>query len=213
MQIRVNRRSIVHLLAVALAAVIALGAQPAFAQSTTVTPAGQSFTATANGTAPSTKVSLVLGTVTVTCNSTASGTVPAAPANQNPAGAVCGPIGTPTFTSCTSTLGTPTVTASGAWQFCAANNGGSPTGQLIIPQNGVTATVRVFGGLITCRAVAAPAGPASITGPFTNGVTPTLAFSGASVPVASSGGFGCPTGTTSTLTGTFAVSPTITVGP
>jgi hypothetical protein len=33
------------------------------------------------------------------------------------------------------------------------------------------------------------------------------------VPVASSGGFPCPSGTSSTLSGTYAVSPTITVGP
>jgi hypothetical protein len=33
------------------------------------------------------------------------------------------------------------------------------------------------------------------------------------VPVRPSGGFPCPTGTTSSLTGTYVISPNITVGP
>ena len=221
MQIHLNRRSIIHLVALALAAVVWLGASPAFAQSTTVTPAGHNFTATANATSPATKVSLKAGGVTVTCNSTQADTVPTT-GNPNPSGPVCSSIAAPSFTGCTSSIGgTVTVTSSGTWTLCLANNNGSPTGTLTIPQNGVVVKDTVLG--ITCTATSAPNGAANITGTYhnTNGLPPlpTLAFSSVSVPVKTTGGFPCPSATSGTLSATYAVSDTtdptqaITVGP
>ncbi len=221
MQIRVSRetpraagglrRSIVHLVAPAVAATIWLGAHPAFADS--ISPPGDAFTAT------STSVQFTVGPVTVTCTSSStSGTVPVAGA--------CGSITAPTFSGCMTNLGTDaTVLASGDWTLCVANNGGTPTGTLTIPQRGVLASATILGS--TCTATAAPNGPENITGLFTNGTsaTPTanpaskVVFTSAGVPITSGGSPGCPMESTSTLTATYTVNDTtnpsaaITVGP
>lgn len=208
---RYPRRSIVHLVALAIAATMWLGAHPAFADS--VSPPGDDFTAT------STRVKFVVGLVTVTCTSSStSGTVPAS--------GVCGPITTPTFSGCKTNLGSSaTVLASGAWRLCVANHGGNPTSTLTIPQRGVSASATVLSS--TCTVTAAPNGPANVTGQFTNGTsaTPTanpaskVTYTAVSVPVSAGGGFGCPTSSTSTLTATYTVRDTtnpsaaITVGP
>jgi hypothetical protein len=220
MQIHLNRRSIIHFVGMALAAVVWLGASPAFAQSTTVTPAGHNFTATADGTNGSAKVKFSAAGVTVTCNSTQTDTVPTT-GNPNPSGPVCSSIAAPSFTSCSSSIGgTVTVTTSGTWTLCLAD--GSPqTGTLTIPQNGVVIKDVVLG--VTCTATSAPNGPANITGVWkghvlTNGL-PTRTFSSASVPVKTTGGFPCPSATSGTISGTYAISDTtdptqfITVGP
>ncbi len=218
MQIHLSRRSVIHLVALALAAVVWLGASPAFAQSTTVTPAGHGFTATANATSPATKVSFAAAGVTVTANSTQSDTVPAAPNNHNANGAVCSSIAAPSFTGGSSSIGgTVTITSSGTWTLCLANNNGSPTATLTIPQNGVVIKDTVLG--ITCTATSAPNGPATITGAWNNGPPPTLKFTSASVPVKTTGGFPCPSATTGTISATYVVSDTtdptqsIAVGP
>lgn len=221
MQIRVSRetpraagslrRSIVHLVALAIAATMWLGAHPAFADS--VSPPGDAFTAT------STSVQFVVGPAIVTCTSSStSGTVPAS--------GVCGPITPPTFSGCTTNLGTDaTVVASGAWTLCVANNGGNPTSTLTIPQRGVSASTTIFGS--TCTVTAAPNGPADVTGAFINGTSAMpmanppskVVFTSASVPVAGGGDVGCPTDSSATLTATYTVTDTtnqsaaITVGP
>jgi hypothetical protein len=207
------RRSVVHLVAPAVAATMWLGAHPAFADS--VSPRGDAFTAT------STSAKFTVGPVTVTCTSSStSGTVPAT--------GTCGPITAPTFSGCStnvSTAANATVLASGAWTLCVANNAGTPTATLTIPQRGVSASVSIFNS--TCTATAAPDGPANVTGLFTNGTPATpmanppseVAFTSASVPISAGGSAGCPTDSTSLFTASYTVEDTtnpaaaITVGP
>lgn len=86
--------------AIALASVTASAAPAPVAGSTTVTPAGHDFKAVLSG-----KATLKAGSVTVTCTvSVSTGTVPAAPGNNNPAGPVSSPISPPTYSSCTSSM-------------------------------------------------------------------------------------------------------------
>ncbi|MEV7612065.1 hypothetical protein [Streptomyces sp. NPDC089799] len=184
------------------------------AGSTTVTPAGHAFKAQLTG-----KATLKAGSVTVTCSvSVATGTVPAAPGNHNPAGAVSSPISAPTYSSCTSSMPgvTPTVTTSGAWTV-AMQNGSPSTGTMTVPTGGLV--VRTS-GLATCTVVAAPTAPAPVTATWANGAPPTLTFVNASVPVKVTGGFGCPTSATaSVFNAVYQVSDTtdpaqqITVAP
>ena len=205
------RRSIVHLVAPAIAAMIGLGTHPAFADS--VSPRGDAFTAT------STSVTFIVDPVIVTCTrSSTSGRVPAA--------GVCGPITAPTFSGCTTNLNTSgTVVATGAWTLCVANTGGHPTGTLTVPRRGVSASVTIFGS--TCTATAAPDRPENVTGRFLNGRSAmptanppsTVVFTGVSVPISPGGSAGCPMNTTATFTATYTVKDTthssaaITVGP
>ncbi|OKK22295.1 hypothetical protein AMK16_03810 [Streptomyces sp. CB00455] len=200
--------------ALSLASATATAAPLPLAGSTTVTPAGHSFKATLSG-----KATLKAGSVTVTCTvSVSTGTVPAAPGNTNPAGAVSSPISPPTYTSCTSSMPgvTPTVTTSGAWTVSMQN--GSPiTATMKVPVGGLVVTTS---GLANCTVTAAPTAPANVGGSWVNGAPSTLTFTNASVPVTVTGGFGCPTSaTSSTFNAVYKVADTtnpaqqITVGP
>ncbi|MCX5072283.1 hypothetical protein OHA84_29855 [Streptomyces sp. NBC_00513] len=200
--------------ALTVASATATAAPLPLAGSTTVTPAGHAFKATLSG-----KATLKAGSVTVTCTvSVSTGTVPAAPGNNNPAGAVTSPITPPTYSSCSSSLPgvTPTVTTSGAWTVSMQN--GSPiTATLKVPVGGLVVTTS---GLANCTVTAAPSAPANVGGTWTNGAPPSLTFTNASVPVTVTGGFGCPTSaTSSTFNALYKVTDTtnpaqqITVGP
>lgn len=189
--------------AVSLAPVSATALPLPLAGSTTVTPAGHAFKATLSG-----KATLKAGSVTVTCTvSVSTGAVPAAPGNNNPAGPVSSPITPPTYSSCTSSMWgvTPTVTTSGAWSVSMQN--GSPiTATMTVPPGGLVVQTS---GLASCTVTAAPSGPASVPGTWTNGAPPSLTFTNASVPVTVTGGFGCPTSATaSTFNAVYKVTDT-----
>ncbi|MEU4733180.1 hypothetical protein [Streptomyces sp. NPDC023588] len=200
--------------AVAAASATATATPLPLAGSTTVTPAGHGFQATLSG-----KATLKAGSVTVTCTvSVATGTVPAAPGNTNPAGPVSSPISAPTYTSCTSSMPgvTPTVTTSGAWAV-SMQNGSPVTATMTVPVGGLVVKTT---GLASCTVTAAPTAAASVGGSWTNGAPSTLTFTNASVPVTVTGGFGCPTSaTSSTFNAVYRVTDTtdpaqqITVGP
>jgi len=202
------RRSIGYLAALALPAVLGLGAHLVFAD--TVTTAGDNFTATNSG-----SVTFKLGANTVTCTgSSTSGTVPSPPNNPTSSGVpVCGPISPPTFTGCTVLGVATTITSSGAWQICLANNGGSPQGQLKPPVNGVSATATIFGQ--HCTAKGPTLSGESLTGAWTNGSGATkskLAFSSASVSVVTTGGFPCPSATSVAISGIYNITDTTSSG-
>ncbi|KIF04614.1 hypothetical protein PL81_17645 [Streptomyces sp. RSD-27] len=173
------------------------------AGSTTVTPAGHAFKAALSG-----KATLKAGSVTVTCSvSVSTGSVPAAPGNHNAAGPVSSPISPPTYSSCTSSMPgvTPTVTTSGAWSV-SMQNGSPVTATMTVPTGGLVVHTT---GLATCTVTAAPGGAASVPGTWANGAPSSLTFSGASVPVTVSGGFGCPTSATSSaFSAVYLVSDT-----
>ncbi|WP_411104680.1 hypothetical protein [Streptomyces sp. cmx-4-9] len=200
--------------ALSVASVTASAAPLPLAGSTTVTPAGHAFKATLSG-----KATLKAGSVTVTCSvSVATGTVPAAPGNTNPAGPVSSPITPPTYSSCTASLPgvTPTVTTSGAWTV-SMQNGSPVTATLKVPVGGLVVTTS---GLANCTVTAAPTAPANVGGTWANGAPSALTFTNASVPVTVTGGFGCPTSATfSTFNAVYKVTDTtnpaqqITVGP
>ncbi|WP_030303030.1 hypothetical protein [Streptomyces katrae] len=200
--------------ALSVASATATAAPSPLAGSTTVTPAGHSFKATLSG-----KATLKAGSVTVTCTvSVSTGTVPAAPGNQNASGPVSSPISPPTYSSCTSSVWgvTPTVTTSGSWSVSMQD--GSPiTATMTVPVGGLVVQTS---GLATCTVTAAPSAPANVAGTWTNGAPPSLTFTNASVPVTVTGGFGCPTGATSSVfnavykvTDTTDPAQQITVGP
>ncbi|MEV7544527.1 hypothetical protein [Streptomyces sp. NPDC089915] len=189
--------------ALTVASTTAHAAPLPLAGSTTVTPAGHAFKASLSG-----KATLKAGSVTVTCSvSVSTGSVPAAPGNHNTAGAVSSPISPPTYSSCTSSMPgvTPTVTTSGAWSVSMQN--GSPiTATMTVPTGGLVVHTT---GLATCTVTAAPGGPASVPGTWANGAPSSLTFSGATVPVTVTGGFGCPTSaTSSTFNAVYLVSDT-----
>ena len=202
------RKSIGYLAALALAAVLGLGAHLVFAD--TVTTAGHNFTANNSG-----NVTFKLGADTVSCTgSSTSGTVPSPPNNPTSSGVpVCGAVSPPTFTGCTVLGVSTTITSSGSWQICLSNNGGSPQGQLKPPVNGVSATTTIFGQHCTAK------GPLmsgeSLTGTWTNGSGATkskLAFSSASVSVATTGGFPCPSASSVAITGAYNITDTTSSG-
>ncbi|MFB6509986.1 hypothetical protein ACFCW4_18350 [Streptomyces virginiae] len=200
--------------AITLASVTASAAPLPLAGSTTVTPAGHAFQATLSG-----KATFKAGSVTITCTaSVATGSVPGAPGNSNPAGPVSSPISAPTYSSCTSSMWgvTPTVTTSGAWSVSMQNDApvtatmGLPVGGLVVQTS----------GLASCTVTAAPTAPANAGGTWANGSPSTLTFTNVSVPVTVTGGFGCPTSaTTSIFNAVYKVTDTtdpaqqITVGP
>lgn len=209
------RKSIGYVAAAALVAVLGVGAHLALAD--TVTTAGHNFTATNSG-----NITFKLGSNTVSCTgSSTSGTVPSPPNNPTSSGVpVCGATSAPTFTGCTVLGVATTITSSGAWQICLANNGGSPTGTLKPPQNGVSATATIFGQ--HCTAKGPTMSGESIAGVWTNGSGTTkskVVFTNASVSVATSGGFPCPSATTVQISGTYNVADTtssstnVLVGP
>lgn len=176
---------------------------PAAAGSTTVTPAGHGFAATLSG-----KATFSAGSVTVTCTvSTAGGQVPAAPGNHNAAGPVTSSISAPTYGSCTTSMAgvSATVTTSGNWGV-AMQNGSPVTAGLTMPAGGF---VLKTSGLASCTVTAAPGGPATVNGTWTNGAPSALTFTNTSVPVKVEGGFGCPTSaTSSTFNATYHVTDT-----
>ncbi|WP_405164933.1 hypothetical protein OG203_07420 [Nocardia sp. NBC_01499] len=197
------------------AAAMAVGVGPAqAASSTTVSPAGAAVSATNQG-----PVTATAGAVTVTCNTvTATGSVPAAPNNQNSGGAVTVQIGAPTITDCSTNLPglDATVTTSGTWTV-AVQNGSPIVGSLTIPKGGMTIK---NSGIASCTAVVAPDGPATVNGTFTNGNPSTVAVSNGSAPINVTGDVLCPTNeTTGTVSATLALKNTtdpsqpITVGP
>ncbi|MFJ3636122.1 hypothetical protein [Streptomyces sp. NPDC090112] len=200
--------------AITLASVTASAAPLPVAGSTTVTPAGHTFKAVLSG-----KATLKAGSVTVTCSvSVATGSVPAAPGNSNPAGPVSSPITAPTYSSCTASLPgvTPTVTTSGAWSV-SMQNGSPVTATMTVPPGGLVLKTT---GLASCTVTTAPTAAASVGGSWTNGAPSSLTFTNATVPVKVTGGFGCPTSaTTSTFNAVYKVSDetdpaqNITVGP
>lgn len=201
------RRSIICMVALAVAAVIGLDIRPASAcenigtTSTTVGPAGASFTS--SGT-----VTFTLGGTTVTCNASASGTIPSSPNNHNDAGSVCTHNPTVSFSNCTSSLGgTVTAKVSGTWWIVFQDDPNGDKGGLWIPGQGLTITVKLLGA--TCTATNSTA--VDLIAPAADG---TLDYSaGVSVPVTSSGGFPCPSGNTATFKGKFTSNPTITIDP
>lgn len=185
-------------LGLSLAMTTAATAQPAappsaLAASTTVSPAGHGFTATLSG-----KATFKAGSVTVTCaTSSSSGQVPDAPGNQNPDGPVSSSTTPATYSSCTTSMPgvSATVTTSGNWGV-AMQNGTPVTAGLTIPVGGF---VLKTSGLASCTVTAAPTAAATVNGTWTNGAPSTLAFANASVPVKVTGGFGCPTSSTSSM--------------
>ncbi|MCX5380873.1 hypothetical protein [Streptomyces sp. NBC_00091] len=189
--------------ALTVATATATAAPLPMAGSTTVTPAGHAFKATLSG-----KATLKAGSVTVTCTvSVSTGTVPAAPDNQNPAGPVASPISPPTYSSCTSSMPgvTPTVTTSGSWSV-SMQNGSPVTATMTVPTGGLVLHTT---GLATCTVTAAPSAPANVPGSWANGAPSSLTFTNATVPVTVTGGFGCPTSaTSSTFNAVYKVTDT-----
>lgn len=199
---------VVAALGLSLAMTGSATAQPAAAPSapaasTTVSPAGHSFTAALSG-----KATFKAGSVTVTCTvSSSSGQVPAAPGNQNPAGPVSSSTTPATYSSCSTSMPgvSASVTTSGTWGV-AMQNGAPVTAGLTIPVGGF---VLKTSGLASCTVTAAPTSAATVNGTWTNGAPSALGFTNAQVPVKVTGGFGCPTSaTTSTFNAVYKVSDT-----
>lgn len=198
-QDRVNR-SIVYLAAPAIVAMLGLGAHAAFAMC--ATPTGP-FTFL------STKVIFKIGTTTLTCSNATTTFVVQPPPNNcesNPGGPLFIPLASPpTFTGCqinsSGFTASATITASGTWQFGLSDVG--PTGELIIPQNGLKVTANILGS--TCTTIA---GSATVVGTWSN-TSSAATFTNQSVPVRTSGGFPCPSGTSATFSGTFTASPAL----
>ncbi|MEV5122967.1 hypothetical protein AB0K49_09160 [Streptomyces decoyicus] len=198
---------VVAALGLSLAMTTAATAQPAgtpsAAASTTVSPAGHSFTAKLSG-----KATFKAGSVTVTCTaSSSSGQVPDAPGNHNADGPVSSSTTPATYSSCTTSMPgvSATVATSGTWGV-AMQNGAPVTAGLTIPVGGF---VLKTSGLASCTVTAAPTSAATVNGTWTNGAPSTLAFANASVPVKVTGGFGCPTSaTSSTFNAVYQVSDT-----
>ncbi len=168
-----------------------------------MSPAGHGFTAALSG-----KATFKAGSVTVTCaTSSSSGQVPDAPGNHNPDGPVSSSTTPATYGSCTTSMPgvSATVTTSGTWGV-AMQNGAPVTAGLTIPVGGF---VLKTSGLASCTVTAAPTSAATVNGTWTNGAPSTLAFANASVPVKVTGGFGCPTSSTSsTFNAAYQVSDT-----
>lgn len=151
------------MVAASAAAALAFGIGASSASAVSLSPLGQSFTAT------STDSQFAAGSVTLSCaNSGTSGTT-----SSTPSASVA--ITPPTFTTCTSSLGTFNVTSSGVWNLSASS---TTAGSLVIPQNGVKITY--LSGLCTINV--SPAGSTTINGGWDN-ATSTLTISGQSVPI------------------------------
>lgn len=197
---------------------VALTGGPALAASgTTVTPAGDSYSASL---VSGTGAVFVVGSTTVTCNqSSATGSVPAAPDNTNLSGPVVSALSAPTFAnnggSCPTnvlftTAKTVTNSTNGAWSIGLQYDPAGSTGTMTIPQGGVVTTIS---GLASCTVTVAPDAAASITGPLVPGTAsslPQLDFSaGVSLPIKVTGGLACPTGaTTATFKARYEIADT-----
>jgi hypothetical protein len=186
----------------ALAAVLGLSAHAASADS--VTPTGP-FTAS------STNVSFKLGTATVTCTgSSTSGNAQSSGSGQP----ISGSISNPTFTGCTVNASgfrfSATCTSNstnGSWSLSASSGGAAG---LTIPQGGVHCTASVLGQ--NCTADSTPAGSATVSGTWSN-TNSSASFSNQSVPVQTSGGFPCPSATSTTFSATYTTNPALTISP
>jgi YD repeat-containing protein len=216
---RTARRSALAVSAVvAGAGLVAFPAGPAqAAASTTVGPAGHSYTAAL---VPGTTATFLVGSTTVTCNqSVNNGAVPAEPANTSTDGPVVSALTPATFTNnggaCpTNVLFTTARTVSnstnGDWTIALQYDQAGSVGTMTIPQAGVVTTIS---GLASCVVTVAPDGPASFSGPWVPGTEsspPVLDFSaGVSLPIRVTGGLTCPTGaTTARFTARYAVTDT-----
>src|SRR5690349_17634159 len=214
----VRRSALVAAAVVAGAGLVAIPAGPALAaSSTTVGPAGHSYTAAL---VAGTTATFLVGTTTVTCNqSSNNGAVPAEPGNTSTDGPVSSTLTPALFTNnggnCpTNVLFTTAKTVSnstnGSWTIAQQYDAAGSTGTMTIPQGGVVTTIS---GLASCVVTVAPDGPASISGPWVPGSAsgpPVLDFSaGVALPIRVTGGLACPTGsTTATFTARYAVTDT-----
>ncbi len=167
-----------------------------------VEPAGHSIAGTLLS---GTQAVFTIGSGTVRCTaSQVSGTIPA---TGNPGDPIAVPLSAPTFTSCVAQFGSfslpatlTTSSANGDFLFeegCGTN----PTFHL--PKGGERITASVLGA--TCTITVAPAGAVDVPATWTNGSPSTLAVSGA-VPVATTGGFPCPSATSVTFSAGYAVT-------
>lgn len=213
-----RRSALVAAAVVAGAGLVAIPAGPALAaSSTTVGPAGHSYTAAL---VAGTTATFLVGTTTVTCNqSSNNGAVPAEPGNTSTDGPVSSTLTPALFTNnggnCpTNVLFTTAKTVSnstnGSWTIAQQYDAAGSTGTMTIPQGGVVTTIS---GLASCVVTVAPNGPASISGPWVDGTAtsnPVLNFSaGVSLPIKVTGGLTCPTGaTTATFKARYAVVDT-----
>ena len=196
------------LVATAVATGVGLAAFPAgpamAASSTTVGPAGHSYTASL---VTGTTATFLVGSTTVTCNQSANnGAVPAEPDNTSAAGPVVSSLTPAVFANnggaCpTNVLFTTARTVSnstnGPWTIALQYEEAGSVGTMTIPQAGVVTTIS---GLASCVVTVAPDGPASFSGPWVPGTEtsgPVLDFSaGVSLPIKVTGGLACPTGAT-----------------
>lgn len=211
----------------ALVSLTFTGPANAAASSTTVTPAGHTFSASL---APGTTGNFAVGSVTVSCTeSNSTGQVPAAPDNTNADGPVSSSVAPATFSNgsepCQSNVPLTTATTTtnednGPWSVVLQFDPAGSTVTLNIPQGGV---VTQTSGLAECTVTVAPDGPVAVTGPWvpaTDSSAPLLDFSaGVSVPILVEGGSFCPTAeTTATFQATYQVldttdpAQTVTVG-
>jgi len=196
-----------YLVVPALAAVFGLSTYIASADA--VSPPGPA-------TASSSKVTIKLGTATVTCTSSVAHFNAQSSASGQP---VCGTISpAPTLSGCTVSAGftfAATCTTSGTWSLCASSGG---TATLTIPEGGVTCTASVLGQNCRATATTAGSGPGTISGTWSN-ASSSATFTNQSVKTTTSGGFPCPSGTSSSFSATYATSndgppPTpITISP
>ena len=210
-----------------------LGATAAFcviapaAFATTVTPAGEHFSAAlASGTSATFKLGT---TTTVSCtNSTETGSVPASPANSNAGGSVAETISAPLFNDggsgpspCRASIGGISVnaplttnTTNGNWTITLNGTGPTATATLTIPTAGAKTTVSLLGNV--CTATVAPTAPAAVVGTWTNGSgtgQPTLVFSNVMIPVQTTGSGLCPTGTSITFSASYVITDTTSSPP
>jgi YD repeat-containing protein len=198
-----------------LTALPALASPAAAATPTTVGPAGHSYIASL---AAGSTASFLVGTTTVTCNqSSNTGAVPAEPGNSAD-GPVVSTLTPATFANnggaCpTNVLFTTARTVSnstnGDWTIALQYDPAGSTGTMTIPKAGVVTTIS---GLASCVVTVAPGGPASFSGPWTQGGTTAsvLDFSaGVSLPITVTGGLACPTGAkTATFKARYVVTDT-----
>jgi hypothetical protein len=182
------------LVASALAA-LPLGAH--IASGDTVTPPGNFSAAVCTGT----KVTIKLGTATVSCNvSSTNGVVPAPTAPGTP---VCGTVSAPTLSSCSvSSFGFSfgaNCSSAGTWNLCVTPTSATLTGGTVTCQASVVGQ--------TCKAVS---GTVGLNGTWSNGSS-SATFTNQPVPVTTSGGFPCPSGTSATFSASYCTNPALTV--
>ena len=184
------------------AVALGLGDQTAFADA--VSPTGAFTASLCSGT----KATFKLGTATVSCNvSSTTGNATSSASGQP----ICDAITAPTLSGCTVNAAgfsfAATCTTTGTWNLCASSGG---TASLTIPQNAVACTARVFGQ--TCTATSTTAGSATIAGAWNN-TTSSAGFTSQSVPVATSGGFPCPSANAAVFLAQYCTSPALAISP